>query len=126
MPDHHPNDSNIDPDAETLETAPEESSGRTPRKIGQYRIIRVIGSGGMGIVYEGIQENPKRKVAIKVMRSGVTSRSAMRRFEYESQVLGRLSHPAIAKVFEAGTWDDGTGGVPYFAMEYIPDLYYDL
>jgi tetratricopeptide (TPR) repeat protein len=120
MSDHQPNDSNIDPDAETLETAPEESSGRIPKKIGDYKIIRTIGSGGMGTVYEGIQENPKRKVAIKVMRSGVSSRSAMRRFEYESQVLGRLSHPAIAKVFEAGKWDDGTGGVPYFAMEYIP------
>ncbi|MBL6997215.1 MAG: serine/threonine protein kinase [Phycisphaerales bacterium] len=108
-----------DPDAETLESLPEQSRSGMPREIGQYKVRRVIGSGGMGTVYEAIQESPRRKVAIKVMRSGVTSRSAMRRFEYESQILGRLSHPCIAQVYEAGTHDDGTGGVPYFAMEYI-------
>ncbi|MDP6693864.1 MAG: serine/threonine-protein kinase, partial [Phycisphaerales bacterium] len=108
-----------DPDAETLESSPEQTRGGMPREIGQYKVRRVIGSGGMGTVYEAIQESPRRKVAIKVMRSGVTSRSAMRRFEYESQILGRLSHPCIAQVYEAGTHDDGSGGVPYFAMEYI-------
>ena len=49
------------------------------------------------------------------------ARSAMRRFEYESQVLARLRHPGIAQVFEAGTHDDGSCVVPYFAMEYIPN-----
>jgi serine/threonine protein kinase len=108
-----------DPNAETLESQPERIRGGIPKEIGRYKVRRTIGSGGMGTVYEAIQESPRRKVAIKVMRSGVTSRSAMRRFEYESQILGRLSHPCIAQVFEAGTYDDGTGGVPYFAMEYI-------
>jgi tetratricopeptide (TPR) repeat protein len=108
-----------DPDAETIETQPDRPRGAIPHEIGRYKVQRTIGSGGMGTVYQAIQESPRRKVAIKVMRSGVTSKSAMRRFEYESQILGRLSHPCIAQVFEAGTYDDGTGGVPYFAMEYI-------
>ena len=108
-----------DQNAETLESQPEHTHGAIPKEIGRYKVRRTIGSGGMGTVYEAIQESPRRKVAIKVMRSGVTSRSAMRRFEYESQILGRLSHPCIAQVYEAGTYDDGTGGVPYFAMEYI-------
>ncbi|MBT6282878.1 MAG: serine/threonine protein kinase, partial [Phycisphaerae bacterium] len=108
-----------DENAETIEHQPEPSRGHIPKEIGRYKVRRVIGSGGMGTVYEAMQESPRRKVAIKVMRSGVTSKSAMRRFEYESQILGRLSHPCIAQVYEAGTYDDGTGGVPYFAMEYI-------
>ncbi len=92
-----------------------------PKKIGQYQIRRVIASGGMGTVYEAVQEHPRRPVAIKVMKRGVTSRSAQRRFEYESQLLARLSHPCIAQVYEAGTHDDGPGAVPFFAMEYIPN-----
>ncbi|MCH2140423.1 MAG: serine/threonine-protein kinase [Phycisphaerales bacterium] len=90
-----------------------------PSKIAHFTIRRVIGSGGMGTVYEGVQDNPRRKVAVKVMRSGVTSRAAQRRFSFESQVLARLHHQGIAQIYEAGTWDDGSGGVPWFAMEYI-------
>ena len=90
-----------------------------PKQIAHFKIRRVIGSGGMGTVYEGIQETPRRKVAVKVMRNGVTSRSAMRRFSFEAQILARLHHQGIAQIHEAGTWDDGTGGVPWFAMEYI-------
>ncbi len=99
---------------------PPTSFGEThPSKIAHFTIRRVIGSGGMGTVYEGLQDNPRRKVAIKVMRSGVTSRTAQRRFAFESQVLARLHHQGIAQIYEAGTWDDGSGGVPWFAMEYI-------
>ena len=92
-----------------------------PRTIGQYRIRRVIASGGMGTVYEAVQERPRRTVAIKVMKHGVASRSALRRFEYESQILARLRHPGIAQVYEAGTHNDGSGAVPFFAMEYVPN-----
>ncbi len=91
-----------------------------PKKIGHYAIKSHIGSGGMAQVYLAVQEHPRRKVALKLMKSGITSRSALRRFEFESQILGRLRHPNIAQVYEAGTHDDGEGGVPYFAMEYIP------
>jgi serine/threonine protein kinase len=92
-----------------------------PKKIGQYTIRRVIATGGMGVVYEALQEKPRRTVALKVMKSGIASTSALRRFEYESQLLARLQHPGIAQVYEAGTHDDGTGPIPYFAMEYIPN-----
>ena len=91
-----------------------------PKLIGEYRISGLIGSGGMGSVYEAMQEHPRRRVAIKMMKRGITSRSAQRRFEFESQLLARLQHPGIAQVYEAGTHDDGEGGVPYFVMEYIP------
>ena len=88
-------------------------------KVDQYTIKRVIGEGGMGVVYEALQQSPRRTVALKMMRRGVTSKSAMRRFEYEAQTLGRLRHDGIAQIYQAGTWDDGTGGRPWFAMEYI-------
>lgn len=90
-----------------------------PKRIGRYRIRRVIASGGMGTVYEATQDEPHRTIALKVMRQGVTSKSALKRFEYESQTLARLRHPNIAQVYEAGTHRDEAGVVPFFAMEYI-------
>ena len=92
-----------------------------PSRIGRYKIRRAIATGGMGTVYLAVQESPHRTVALKVMKSGIASRSALRRFEYESQILGRLRHPNIAQVYEAGTHDTGAEGVPYFAMEYVPN-----
>ncbi len=91
-----------------------------PDRIGHYSIRRVIASGGMGVVYEAIQNQPHRTVALKVLRRGIASPSTLRRFEYESQILARLRHPHIAQVYEAGTHNEGTDTVPYFAMEYIP------
>ncbi|MHC5114710.1 MAG: tetratricopeptide repeat protein [Planctomycetota bacterium] len=90
-------------------------------RIGRYRIDRVLASGGMGTVYVATQDDPQREVALKVMRAGIASRSALRRFHFEAQILGRLRHPNIAQVYEAGTQDDGGGAGPYFAMEYIAD-----
>ncbi len=89
--------------------------------IGAYHLKRVIASGGMGTVYEAVQTQPRRAVAIKVMNRGIASRSALRRFEFEAQVLARLRHPGIAQIYEAATQDLGAGEVPYFAMEYIPN-----
>ncbi len=96
------------------------SSAPLPKKIGQYTIKRIIAAGGMGVVYEALQEKPRRTVALKVMKSGIASTSALRRFEYESQLLGRLQHPGIAQVYEAGTHHEGQEVVPFFAMEYVP------
>jgi serine/threonine protein kinase len=108
-------------DEELDETsAPHDSVGGLPQRIGGYTIRRPIASGGMGTVYEAVQESPRRTVAVKVMKQGVTSRSALHRFEYEAQLLGRLSHPFIAQIYEAGTHDDPSGPVPFFVMEYIP------
>ena len=89
--------------------------------IGRYHIKTAIGSGGMGTVYQAMQEQPRRVVALKVMKRGIASKSALRRFEYESQILARLRHPGIAQIYEAGTHEDESGeSVPFFAMEYIP------
>ncbi|MEK7730921.1 MAG: protein kinase, partial [Planctomycetota bacterium] len=82
-----------------------------PERIGRYHIKRVIATGGMGTVYEATQDNPRRVVAVKVMKQGIASKSALRRFEYEGQILGRLRHPGIAQIYEAGTHDDGHGAV---------------
>ncbi len=104
-------------------TLPSEDRGSHPgpARIGRFVLRRIIASGGMGTVYEAIQDHPRRPVAIKVMKKGVTSSSALRRFEFEVQLLGRLRHPGVAEVYEAGTHDDGSGPVPYFAMEYVPN-----
>jgi tetratricopeptide (TPR) repeat protein len=109
------------PDLPTQTVSDGPLRGGIPRRIGQYRIKRAIASGGMGTVYEATQEQPRRVVAVKVMKLGIASRSALRRFEYESQLLARLRHPGIAQVYDAGTHRDSSGTVPYFAMEYIPN-----
>ena len=93
---------------------------RTGQKIGPCTLRQLIGAGGMGAVYEAVQDNPRRTVAIKLMRRGIVSRSALRRFEFESQILARLRHPGIAQVYEAGTHEEDGEETPYFIMEYIP------
>jgi serine/threonine protein kinase len=87
--------------------------------IGHYRILRLLGEGGMGSVYLAEQENPHRVVALKVIKPGFVNTEVLRRFEQEGQALGRLHHPGIAQIYEAGTADSGFGTQPYFAMEYI-------
>lgn len=89
-------------------------------RIGGFRLTRVIAACGMGAVFEAEQDQPRRTVTLKLMRQGLTSRSALRRFEYESQILARLRHPSITRVLAAGT-HNSAGGVPYFAMELLRD-----
>jgi non-specific serine/threonine protein kinase/serine/threonine-protein kinase len=89
------------------------------RQIGRYEIRREIATGGMGTVYEAVQDHPHRLVALKVLRHGAASRSAMKRFRHEAEILGRLRHPNIAQVYDAGTYDEGRGAQPYFAMELV-------
>jgi CHASE2 domain-containing sensor protein len=81
----------------------------------------VLAAGGMGTVYLAVQDQPHRAVALKLLTRGVASASVERRFEFESQILGHLHHPGIAQVYDAGMHDDGSGSVPYFVMEYIPN-----
>ena len=99
---------------------PFDGDERIPEQIGPYKIIGIIGSGGMGAVYEAAQENPKRRVALKVVKSGRASPSAMKRFQFEVETLARLRHPGIAQIYEAGTWTGAGHDQPFFAMEYIP------
>jgi tetratricopeptide (TPR) repeat protein/predicted Ser/Thr protein kinase len=98
---------------------PPKTSQWFPERIGRYRILRLLGEGGMGAVYEAEQENPHRTVALKVIRAGFADPEMVRRFENEAQALGRLHHPGIAQIYEAGTADTQFGSQPYFAMELV-------
>ncbi|MCH7701895.1 MAG: protein kinase [Planctomycetes bacterium] len=102
-----------------LESLPVSEETQLPSHIGEFRVLRKVGEGGMGVVYEAEQETPRRTVAIKVMRSGLGSRSLARRFKREVQVLGQLSHPGIAQIYEAGTADTPGGQFAFFTMEFI-------
>lgn len=90
-----------------------------PATIGRYRILRLLGEGGMGAVYAAEQESPQRIVALKVIRAGFADNEMLRRFENETQALGRLQHPGIAQIFDAGTAETPFGRQPYFAMELV-------
>src|SRR5262245_52846596 len=94
-------------------------SVRMPDKVGPYKLLGLLGTGAMGVVYLAEQERPRRQVALKVMRPGTATPSALRRFEFEANALGRLQHEGIARIYEAGTDDAGQGPQPYFAMELI-------
>ncbi|MBI4717139.1 MAG: tetratricopeptide repeat protein [Planctomycetes bacterium] len=99
--------------------AREVATAPLPARIGRYRILDRMGEGGMGIVYRAEQENPRREVALKVMRQNLRGGDALRRFELEAAILGRLKHPGIAQIHEAGMYDDGSGPRPFFAMELV-------
>ena len=127
----------IDPEIADLATATTPEPAGQPRsgdvlaaespligqRVGQYHIKNLIATGGMGSVYLAVQEQPRRTVALKLLKRGIASRSALRRFEYEAQILARLRHPGIAQIYEAGTHqEDPAGpGTPFFAMEYIAE-----
>lgn len=106
-------------------SAPGKGEPRLPERIGEYRIERLLGEGGMGAVYLAEQRHPRRKVALKVIRAGIAGPRLMRRFEFEAQVLARLEHPSIARIYDAGMIDAGTGAQPFFAMEYVEGLTLD-
>jgi serine/threonine protein kinase/WD40 repeat protein len=84
-----------------------------------FQLVRLLGEGGMGTVYEAWQEKPRRRVALKLVRPGVMSDALLKRFSLEVDVLGRLEHPAIGRIYAAGTAVANGAGQPYFAMEYI-------
>ena len=85
--------------------------------FGPYVIQKVLGEGGMGTVYLAAQTHPiQRKVALKVVKPGMETRSILSRFEYERQALASMDHPNIARVYDASASGKGR---PYFVMEYI-------
>jgi WD40 repeat protein/serine/threonine protein kinase/Flp pilus assembly protein TadD len=88
--------------------------------IGPYRLLSILGEGGMGVVYLAEQEEPlKRLVALKVIKRGMDSREVIARFESERQALALMTHPGIARVLDAGTT---SAGLPFFVMEFVPGL----
>jgi tetratricopeptide (TPR) repeat protein len=94
----------------------EDPDAWTGRRIGPYRIVRRIGQGGMGAVYEGIREDAFRmRVAIKLVKYSFDSEFARRRFQQERQILARLDHPNIAHLLDGGDYE----GLPYLAMEFV-------
>jgi WD40 repeat protein len=117
--------SHDDPDesfiAKTALAAAESLAG-TPKRIGPYVVRAKIGEGGMGSVFEAVQENPPRVVAVKVLHPSVASDTTRRRFDREARLLGRLHHPGIAQIFEAGEADTDLGRQPYFVMERVEGL----
>src|ERR1700704_1566686 len=93
-----------------------------PSQIGSYRILREIGRGGMGAVYEALQAQPHRRVALKLIRADQMSEELLRRFSIEVQALGRLGHAGIARIYEGGTTETSSGSQPYFVMELVDGL----
>ncbi|MCB1181924.1 serine/threonine protein kinase [bacterium] len=89
------------------------------RRIGRYVIEDVIAEGGMGLVLRARQENPDRRVALKIVRGALVGDRLKQRFELEARTLARLGHPGIAQIFEAGTFDAGGETQPFFAMELV-------
>jgi len=87
--------------------------------LGGVKIVKLIGEGGMGRVYEARQDKPARSVAVKIIRQGITSEKTMRRFEREAEFLGRLQHPGIAQIFIVGTYSSDFGEVPFYVMEHV-------
>ncbi|WP_255120249.1 protein kinase domain-containing protein [Synechococcus sp. Cruz CV-v-12] len=90
-----------------------------PALRGEYRIVRTIGEGGMGIVFEAEQAFPRRRVAVKAMRPGFASRGMLRRFRNEAEFLGKLQHPNIAQIYEAGVAGTDAEDQAYFVMELV-------
>lgn len=110
----------LQPTAE--QPAPPDSPATALKRLGDFRIIREIGRGGMGVVYEAEQESLGRRVAVKVLPSiHLASPSAVRRFRREAKAAARLHHTNIIPVFGVGEQD----GVHYYVMQYIPGLSLD-
>src|SRR5712671_2595313 len=86
-------------------------------RIGHYKLLQQIGEGGYGVVYMAEQEAPvRRRVAVKIIKPGMDTKSVIARFEAERQALALMDHPSIAKVFDGGATESGR---PYFVMELV-------
>ncbi len=85
-------------------------------RLGSYKILEIVGSGGMGTVYRAEKAGFEKSFAVKLIKRGMDTDAILRRFHLERRILSRLQHPSIAQVLDGGTTDDG---LPYFVMEYV-------
>ena len=100
-----------------IRTVEDDMADLTGETVGRYHLVRLLGSGGMGDVYLAEQKEPvRRRVAVKVVKFGMDTKSFVARFSAESQALAVMDHPGITKVFDAGATRSGR---PYFAMELV-------
>src|SRR5258706_15031941 len=106
------------PPAEPTKSRPTVPSLESPGdRIGRYKLLQQIGEGGCGVVYMAEQDEPvRRRVALKIIKPGMGTKSVIARFEEERQALALMYHPNIAKVFDAGATESGR---PYFVMELV-------
>ena len=90
-----------------------------PERIGPYRIVARIGAGGMGQVLEAVQDKPRRRVALKMIYPNWVSPRRTQRFDDEVEILGHLTHPNVARLYDSGTVDSPSGPIRYFVMELV-------
>ena len=108
------------PDAETLTGTLGTGQETIGEVIGSYHLLQRLGQGGMGEVWLAEQKQPvRRRVAVKLIKAGMDTREVVTRFESERQALALMDHPAIAKVFDAGSTPQGR---PFFVMEYVSGI----
>src|SRR5690348_1132395 len=98
-------------------TRPAPARAASGAMIGPYQLLQMVGEGGMGEVWLAEQKHPvRRRVALKLVKAGMDTRQVIARFQSERQAIALMDHPAIAKVFDAGSTPEGR---PYFVMEYV-------
>ncbi|MEO0660444.1 MAG: serine/threonine-protein kinase, partial [Planctomycetota bacterium] len=99
--------------------AGDDPDGWVPETIGRYRVVRPLGRGGSGVVFLARQAQPERLVAVKLIHPLLATSGTLERLQREAEILGALSHPGIAQIFEAGSADLGFGPQPFLAMEWV-------
>ncbi len=104
-----------------LEASFEEPQLDPGTRLGDVTIVRFLAEGGMGRVYEGLQDSPHRTVAVKLLRADVRSKTAGKRFLHEVETLGRLTDPGVARIFSTGVYQVAGASLPFFVMEYVEE-----
>jgi eukaryotic-like serine/threonine-protein kinase len=112
------NGSFLPPNSVLTDVAAPAATDMAGRRIGPYRLLRLLGHGGMGSVHLAVRDDDhyRKEVAIKLLKRGMDTDFMLNRFRLERQILANLEHPFIAHILDGGATDDG---LPYFVMEYV-------